>query len=1180
MGICEKCLEDARGVRGWRQVQKKLRERGRLYFAEEILDFHNKLRDFSSFFKRALGQRMWSLQETWARRILLKRSFSIVAPTGVGKTVLGIIFALYFSNGEKKSYIIVPTGLLVQQVTEKIKFFSDRLKINPNLAYYHGSLRESEKKEVLERISEGDFKILVTTDRFIVNRFELLKDKRFDFVFVDDVDSFLKSPKNIDKVLAILGFNGEVIESAFQLLELRTEANRLAKMGEDASDILEKIERIRKMIDFYKSQNNIGLLVVSGATVKAKRTRRIRIFEELLGFQIGFQPEFLRNIKDFYIAADGKLEDRVLELIREFGGGCLVFVPSAMGREYAAELNDFLSRSGIRSYVYRKMDEKVLEKFRNGEYDVLVGVASFRSPLARGIDIPERIRYVIFAGVPRMEIPLSWEEYNPTKILTLLRNIREFLGSEEQEKASEIISRLRKIVPLSKEIQEKVREAIEEGMRLEGFEEFVRKTVSDARDFLKRTITPEIIEKMMESKEVSIKKEADMFYLIVSDPVAYLQASGRASRMFAGGITRGASFLIVDDEKAFYSLQQRLRFMLAEITWSRFSLKSAKRFFEKIDEDRRVIREVKEGKISKRIKDYIKTVLLIVESPTKARTIARFFGRPYKRKVGDLTVFEVSMGKYVLNIAASMGHVYDLVITEGFQGVKVEDGRFIPIYDFIKKCKKCGEQFTEFTSCPKCKSTEFYSKEDLIKALRDLSFEVNSIFLATDPDTEGEKIAYDIYCSLHPLNSRIERLEFHEITKKAFLQAINNRRKCNIRLVEAQIVRRVEDRWIGFELSQKVWRRFHNYRLSAGRVQTPVLGWIIERTKEARKKKNVLSVTLSNGLRVSIEEPKFPFPLRDLRKHINEIKGKIEDLIIEERNVYPPPPYTTDTLLRDASAKLNFSASKTMMIAQDLFEMGLCTYHRTDSTTVSTAGINLAKEYIQERFPSLFSPRRYAREGAHECIRPTRPIDAERLKNAISLGLLRFPKRLTREHFQLYDLIFRRFIASQMKEAKVQYQKFTVSIGENKVSMENPVKIISEGFNRVLPLRLKSPVEEGEYDVKYARMLRLPAARLFSQGEVIAAMKERGIGRPSTYAKIVSTLIERGYVTEKNNRLIGTRLGFRIYSYLHERFSEYVSEETTRRLEEQMDMVEQGKADYQQILRDLYFEIMKIKEKP
>ncbi|RLG93387.1 hypothetical protein DRO37_08345 [Candidatus Bathyarchaeota archaeon] len=137
---------------------------------------------------------------------------------------------------------------------------------------------------------------------------------------------------------------------------------------------------------------------------------------------------------------------------------------------------------------------------------------------------------------------------------------------------------------------------------------------------------------------------------------------------------------------------------------------------------------------------------------------------------------------------------------------------------------------------------------------------------------------------------------------------------------------------------------------------------------------------------------------------------------------------------------------------------------------------------------------------------------------------------------------------------------------------------MSEGFNKVLPIKLKAPVEEGEYEITYARILRLPAARLFSQGEVIAVMKEKGIGRPSTYAKIVSTLIERGYVIEKNNRLISTKLGFKIYQYLYDRFREYVSEETTRRLEEQMDLVEQGKADYQQILRDLYLEIQRIKE--
>ncbi|MCD6240092.1 reverse gyrase, partial [Candidatus Bathyarchaeota archaeon] len=1040
------------------------------------------------------------------------------------------------------------------------------------------ALKESEKREVLERIAENEFEILVTTDRFIVNRFEILKDKSFDFIFVDDIDSFLKSPRNIDKILSILGFNDEIIALAFQLLDLRTEANRMARMGKDATDILRKIEKIRNEIEYYKSRNKVGLLVVSGATVRARRTKRIKLFEELLGFQIGFKPEFLRNIKDFYLKKEAETERHVLDLIKKFGGGCLVFVPSAIGREYAVKLSDFLNENGIRAYVYRKMDEKILEDFRNGNYDALVGVASFRSPLARGIDIPERIRYVIFAGVPRMEIPLSWEEYNPTKILTLLKNIREFLEQKHQDKAGEIIARLRRIVPLSKEIQEKIKEAIENGTMLEGFEEFARKIVFDARSFLKEVITPQMIQRIMESREISIKRKDDTFYLIVADPVAYIQASGRASRMFAGGITRGASFLIVDDEKAFYSLQQRLKFMLADVSWSKFKPETVKKWFEKIDEDRKIIREIREGKVVKRIKDYIKTALLIVESPTKARTISRFFGRPYKRKIGDLTIFEVSIGKYILNIAASMGHIYDLVITEGFHGVKVEDGKFTPIYDFIKKCKKCGEQFTEFSACPKCKSTEFYSKEEFIKALRMLSLEVNHIFIATDPDTEGEKIAYDIYCSLYPVNNKIERLEFHEITKKAFLKAINNRRKIDFKLVEAQIVRRIEDRWIGFELSQKLWRRFRNYRLSAGRVQTPVLGWIIERVNEARKKKTILSAKLANGLKVSIENPNLPFPAEELQKRLKELKAKIEGLTSEEKTIHPPPPYTTDTLLRDASAKLNFSASKTMMLAQDLFEMGLCTYHRTDSTTVSTVGVSLAKDYIQEKYPTLFVPRRYPKEGAHECIRPTRALDAERLKNMISLGLLRFPKRLAREHFQLYDLIFKRFMASQMREVKVLYQKFNVLIDGNQVSIENPVKVVSEGFNKVLPVRLENPVEEGEYAIEFARILRLPAARLFSQGEVIALMREKAIGRPSTYAKIISTLLERKYVIERKNRLISTRLGFKVYMYLRERFGNYVSEETTRRLESQMDSVEQGRADYQQILNELYREILEIKE--
>ena len=1178
IGICKKCLEKTEGIKSWKQILKNLKENGKLYFAEEIFDFLEKLREFSLFFKKAVGHRMWSLQETWARRILLNRNFSIVAPTGVGKTVLGVVSALYFSSKNMKSYVVVPTGLLVQQVVDKVKQYSEKLGITPKLVYYHGALKKSEKEEFLDKIFRNEFDILVTTDRFIINRYEILKDKKFNFIFVDDVDSFLKSPKNIDKVLTILGFNEEIIKFAFQLLDLRTEASRMVRMGQNPSAILKKIEHLRKEIEGFKSKNQIGLLVVSGATMKAKRTKRIKLFEELLGFQIGFKPEFLRNIKDFYLKENGNLEECILKLVREFGGGCLIFVPSVAGKDYAVKLSEFLGQNGISTYVYRKMDEKILEDFTSGRYDVLIGIASFRSPLARGIDLPERIRYTIFAGVPRMEIPLNWEEYNPTKILTLLKNIREFLEEKQQDKAAEIIAKLRRIVPLNKEVQEKIKEAIDKDLKLEGFEEFARKIISDARNFLKRIITPEIVEKIRESKEISIRQKNGMFYLIVADPVAYIQASGRASRMFAGGITRGASFLIVDDEKAFYSLQTRLKFMFGEISWFKFKIETVKKWFKKIDEDRRIIREIREGKISKKVKSLIKTALLIVESPTKARTISRFFGRPYKRKVGNLTIFEVSSGEYILNIAASMGHIYDLVFTDGFHGVKIENERFVPIYDFIKKCKKCGEQFTEFSVCPKCKSAEVYSKEELVKALRQLSLEVNTIFVATDPDTEGEKIAYDIYCSLYPVNHKIERLEFHEITKKAFLQAIKNRRKINESMVEAQIVRRIEDRWIGFELSQKLWRKFRNYRLSAGRVQTPVLGWIINRVNEARKRKLILSVKLSNGLRASIENPVLKFPAEKLADYLESLKARIVDLKEEERAVYPPPPYTTDTLLKDASTRLNFSASKTMMIAQDLFEMGLCTYHRTDSTTVSTVGINLAKDYLSEKFPLMFVPRKYLKEGAHECIRPTRALDVERLRNLISLGLLRFPKRLTKEHFQLYDLIFKRFIASQMKEVRVLYQKFKVEINGNQTSIENPVGIVHEGFNKLLPFKLQNPVEEGEYSIEYARLLHVPAARLFTQGEVIALMKEKGVGRPSTYAKIVTTLLARKYVVERKGKLVSTPLGYRVYNYLQGKFGKYISEETTRNLEAKMGLIESGKVNYQKVLMEVYHQILKLSE--
>ncbi|MCX8170267.1 MAG: reverse gyrase, partial [Candidatus Methanomethyliaceae archaeon] len=387
-------------------------------------------------------------------------------------------------------------------------------------------------------------------------------------------------------------------------------------------------------------------------------------------------------------------------------------------------------------------------------------------------------------------------------------------------------------------------------------------------------------------------------------------------------------------------------------------------------------------------------------------------------------------------------------------------------------------------------------------------------------------------------------------------------------LVEAQMIRRIEDRWIGFELSQVLWNVFKNRRLSAGRVQTPVLGWIINRVNEARKRKTILSIVLSNNIKLTIEEPK-----SELKSDV----AKIDSIVKEERFIRPQPPFTTDTLLREASMELKFSTERTMKIAQDLFEVGLCTYHRTDSTTVSSVGLGIAREYIQEKYPSLYSPNKYKKEGAHECIRPTRSIDLERLRYLIKTGLLRFPIKLTEDHLRLYDLIFRRFIASQMKEAIVLYQKFKVVVDENEVSMEWPIRIVKDGFNKLIPIKIYDEVKEGEYKILSKKIMRVPRARLFTQGEIVGLMKEKGIGRPSTYSKVISTLLERGYVIEAKNKLVSTPLGFRVYEYLCQKFEPYISEETTRRLEEMMDDIAEGNIDYQEALRNLYDEILKIK---
>ncbi len=1136
--LCGACLE--KPTVDVKDIEEELERKQRLWKYKKVIQVRKQLAELNDFFKQALGFDLWSAQRVWARRVFMGKSFAIVAPTGVGKTVFGIILSLYLARKGKKCYIMLPTSLLTQQVHEKAIKFNEKLGKAARIVAYHTAMRRKEKDEALEMIKRGEFDILITTDRFIGTRWELLSDKKFDFVFVDDVDAFLRSRRNIDKVFSLLGVSQEILGKALNYLQ--------TKEGDPE--------------EFRKAGEKAGILVFSSATARAKRTKRLRLFRLILGFEVGYRPEFLRNVEDVFLITKN-VKEKTLELVKKLGRGGLIFVPSELGKDFAKELESFLEKNGIKAFVYEKPKADILHKFQNGDYEVLVGIASFRSPLARGVDLPETIRYAIFAGVPRQEIELNPDDYNPTKLLVLANGLLEVCDEEERLQLQRIIQRLKKIIPLRQEDIEKIK-----NNQVEGFLSFARDVIIEAQTTLRNIITPELIEKLRKSKEVGLKEKDGTFRLIIADPVGYIQASGRTSRLFVGGISKGLSVLLVDDEKAFEGLKKRMKWYLEEVEFREYEEQFVDKIMKEIDRDREIIRKAIVGEVPKEVRDFIKVALLIVESPTKAKTIARFFGRPAKREIAGVTAYEITSGELILNVVPSVGHIVDLPEDVGFDGVEIRNGKFVPVYGVICRCLDCGTQFVDKDRCPACDSQRIVCKRNIIKALRELALESNFVMIATDPDTEGEKIAWDIRNLLRPYNPDIKRIEFHEITRKAVKNAIRNPREINENLVNAQIVRRIEDRWIGFELSKKLWEKFGKRWLSAGRVQTPVLGWIIQRCKEASKKRKILVATLENGLKVRFLDV-------DFKKEYETCKIEITEEKEEEMN--PFPPYTTDTLLKDASLKLGFSAEKTMRIAQELFEVGLITYHRTDSTHVSNVGIGIAKEVLETLGKGdLFYARRWGEEGAHECIRPTRPVDTARLRRLIAMGIWRFPIKLRRDHFLLYNLIFNRFIASQCKPAKVIKQKIKASIEDAETELEFVVEIKEAGFLEFTGIRTQNRIEAGVYRIVESEKLRVPAARLYTEGDVIALMKEKEIGRPSTYAKIMETLLKRRYVLEIKNKLVYTSLGRQVWEFLTQNYGKYVSEETTRKLEKEMDEVEAGKVDYQEVLRRIYEEIKRI----
>ncbi len=1007
-------------------------------------------------FKKVINSSPKSIQRAWIKRVAKKESFCVVAPTGIGKTSFGIVTALYFAHAGKKSYIILPTVIMVREVHKKLISYISPEKI----VCYHGGLKKEEKKDTIEKIKNGDFSLLITTFQFLAKNFAVLEDKVFDFIFIDDVDSILKASRNVERVLKVIGFE---------------------KKGKQ-----------------WRKRDKQGILVVSTATVK--KGKKALLLRDLLGLDVGSSRISVRNVEDIY-SMEKKIE-KVKEIMKKMGKGGIVYVST---EEEMKNLVKMLSND-YRIGTVTARSKKDFELFKKGELDFLIGTSYYYGTLVRGLDLPEKIRYAIFYGACVFKIHIKNLEDVSDGVIRILFNM--FKDDEE----------LKNYVNIKKH-----------------------------RD--------EIVKRLKEIFKNPPHKNTDLVIkeneIIIPDIRTYLQASGRTSRLTVHGLTKGVSFLLEDNIEILKAFIRRASYY--DIEFKQEKDVDFERLKKEIDETRE--------RVIKKIEEEIKPVLFVVESPTKARQIARFFGQPAMRifKENDeveLIAYEISTDKYIITVTASLGHITDLTTGRGIYGVEKQNGNFIPVYASIKKCKKCGYQYTKDGKCPVCGGESKDSKKR-IEILQNLAFETENVIIGTDPDTEGEKIAWDVMMLTTPFAKSIKRAEFHEVTRRAIQDALENLREINENTVKAQIVRRIEDRWFGFKLSEKVQEKFKDKNLSAGRAQTPVLGWIIHRCDEHRKK---VKIGIVKELGIIIEKPS-----------AEKIKVKVEKVKedIEERT--PPPPYTTDSMLQDTNTYLKMNTEETMRIAQELFENGFITYHRTDSTRVSERGMHVAKEFLKNGFYA----REWKKEGAHECIRPTRPLTRRELARLIYEGVFFTSTPITRKHLALYDLIFRRFMASQAEKAKVKKINYKIKLPDKEIVEERIVSATGKSFELYRFIKVQPELPIGEREVEVI-IKKIPRAPLYSQSDVIGLMKEKGIGRPSTYSQILNKLFIRRYIFEKNSKLIASKRGRIVYRYLFKNYAKFVSEDTTRELERIMDMIEEGKEDYSTILEKLYGEISEI----
>ena len=541
--------------------------------------------------------------------------------------------------------------------------------------------------------------------------------------------------------------------------------------------------------------------------------------------------------------------------------------------------------------------------------------------------------------------------------------------------------------------------------------------------------------------------------------------------------------------------------------------------------------------------------LVIVESPSKAKTIGKYLGSRY-------------------NVIASVGHVRDLPKSK--LGIDIDDN-FEPQYISIR------------------------GKGDLIKSLKKEASKASKVYLATDPDREGEAISWHLAFLLDLDPEEACRIEFNEITKDTIKEAIKHPRKINMGLVDAQQARRVLDRLVGYQISPLLWRKVRK-GLSAGRVQSAALKIICDREREIEKfepkefwnitaefkkgKKFQAKLAEANGKKIVVENKA---QNDNIIKELNSGEFIVSDVKEKIRMQKSYPPFTTSSLQQDAGNKLNFNAKKTMMIAQQLYEgvdvkgrgtTGLITYLRTDSVRVSDAAKQAAKDLIVSKFGAeysannVFSNKKKDIQDAHEAIRPaTIELEPELIKDS-----------LTADQFKLYKLIWNRFMASQMSQSKSNSMQVNIANGIYGFKA-NGSELLFDGFRRLyntaddegaklLPSLEKDEKLKAE-SLKGEQSFTQPPAR-YTEASLVKELEDKDIGRPSTYAPIVSTLTERKYVGREKKALKPTELGFLVNDLMEEYFKDIVDAGFTANMENRLDDVEVGSQKWKDLISEFY----------